>query len=80
MSFTPRSRLIIDSTRSPHGATTATMRPSANCSAEVPGVNPARHPAEAATARTQPPMRPSQVLFGLTEGTRRCRPKRPPMA
>ena len=78
MSFTPRSRLIIDSTRSPQGATTATMRPNTNAVLTRQGWIWLVMPADAPIATAQPPTRPSQVLFGLTDGARLCRPKRLP--
>src|SRR5881392_1617909 len=80
-SLTPRSRLIIDSHRSPIGARIATTRPRARPCATfsfhgasvVPTIPPIT------MAATIPPNSPSQVLFGDRRGDMRLRPNCDPM-
>src|SRR3954469_8168235 len=70
MSFTPRSRLITDSHRSPRVAASAATSPKSTLSARLTldllqgAMNPTT-PTGTSNARVPPPARPSNVLLGL---------------
>ena len=64
----PRSRLMSDSHRSPMGATTATTSPRSAALGTVQGWTCPVMAADATMAKIAPPIRPSQVLLGLTVG------------
>ncbi len=81
MSLMPRSRLIMDSPRSPSVALTATARPSSRPCHQVPSsIRNCVHSAPAAIANATAPSRPSRVLPGLMRGASFFLPKRQPTA
>ena len=81
MSLMPRSRLIIDSPRSPSVALAATARPSSRPCHHVPSsIRNCMHSAPATIANDTAPNRPSRVLPGLMRGASLCLPKRQPTA
>ena len=73
--------MIIDSHRSPIGATIATTRPSARPCVTLPfhGASVVPMIPPITMAATIPPNRPSQVLFGDRRGDIRLRPNCDPM-
>ena len=77
MSLMSRSRLIMDSTRSPRIAASTAAAPASSpcqawpCSSSVTQSHPATRQA------TAEPAKPSQVFFGLMTGAIRWRPPRP---
>ena len=78
MSFISRSRLIIDSTRSPSVAATTAAPPRIEALPDVTVQQQRQRIAPAARQARMDPAKPSQVFFGLMAGAIGCRPMRMP--
>lgn len=80
MSLMPRSRLIIDSHRSPSVAVATTATPSTAPCQGLPCSMKSMASAPAAAASTIEPASPSQDFFGEIFGAIGCRPNSTPEA
>src|SRR4051794_17232676 len=80
MSLIPRSRLIIDSQRSPSVAVTTIASPNSTPCHQDASKSWVRNTVPPATQATVEPAKPSQLLAGLTVGAIGCRPSTTPAA
>ena len=80
MSLTCRSRLIIDSDRSPSGASTQATAARVSPDASVHGCHSGSTNAPASRVSTVAPAAPSQDLWGEMLGAMGCRPTLAPTA
>src|SRR3954465_3237725 len=78
MSLMPRSRLIIDSARSPRGAATTATAPSPSPIHQSSSISQTKQATPTSRLAIAEPAKPSQVFFGLITGPIGCRPNTTP--